>query len=112
MIYTLQHYRVDATLAQRQTTRQQNNRIPPKFHRISQKNPAHQRKLPLTTSAETIHQNGRSDPNADAKPDQGIAATVTLYLRYNALPDCKIRRWIDCELNQILYVNNHVFLRK
>jgi hypothetical protein len=48
-------------IARRRITRQQNNRIPPKFHRVSQKNPTHRRKLPLTTSAGSTQPFGQPD---------------------------------------------------
>ena len=46
-------------MAKRHATRQQNNRILPKFHRVSQKNPAHHRKLPLTTSSRSTQPFGQ-----------------------------------------------------
>ena len=48
-------------IAQRHTTRRKNDRILPKFHRVSQKNPAHHRKLPLTTSSWSTQPFGQPD---------------------------------------------------
>ena len=103
-----QNHPKSTQLAQRHTIHQQNYQIPPHFPEKSiplQKTPANH---------ERGHQYTKWSirPGADAKPDPDVAATVILYLRYNALPDCKIRQWTDCELNRILHANNHVFLRK
>ena len=47
--------------AQRQTTRHQTNRIPPKFHRVYQKNTIRIRKLPLTPCADVDASNNQPD---------------------------------------------------